>query len=120
MATMTALVNFGQIMGGVLGLAAFSVTFNNKLASKVAESVAAAGVDIPEELLAYALASPEYIRTMLPDPAMQAPVIHGYVETLKLIFLMEIAFGGALFLSSLFMNRSRLPVEKIAEAQVVV
>ncbi|KAJ1552470.1 hypothetical protein HK405_011202 [Cladochytrium tenue] len=104
--------------GGVLGLTALSVTFNNKLASKVAESAAAAGIDIPEQLLAYALASPEYIRSVLPDPAMQAPVIHGYVETLKLIFLMVIAFGGALFLSSLFMNRSKSPVEKIATAQV--
>ncbi|KAJ1545168.1 hypothetical protein HK405_008115 [Cladochytrium tenue] len=119
MATVTALINFWQTIGGVLGLAAFSVTFNNKLAGFVIDNISAAQVSIDQTLLAEALASPELIREVLPDVAQQAPVIHGYVQTLRLIFLMTIPFGGAMLLASLFVKKDKLPVDKLAEAPVM-
>ncbi|KAJ1566816.1 hypothetical protein HK405_008298 [Cladochytrium tenue] len=115
MATMTALINFWQTIGGVLGLAAFSVTFNNKLLGYVVENIAEAQVFINETQLGIALASPEMIRVVL-DPEQQAPVIHGYVQTLRIVFLMTIPFAGAMFIVSMFMKKTKLPVDKLAEA----
>ncbi|KAI9345846.1 major facilitator superfamily domain-containing protein [Zopfochytrium polystomum] len=112
LSTMTSLINFFQTIGAVVGLAAVSLAFNQKLPSNVAKSVADSNVTlhflVPGVDLALLLKSPSLIRLALPESEWP-PVVHGFVETLQLVFRILIPFAGVSALGSLFMKRERLP-----------
>ncbi|KAJ3100412.1 hypothetical protein HDU97_002244 [Phlyctochytrium planicorne] len=112
LAVVTANTNFWQTIGAVLGLAIVSSIFNNKLDQFYAEETA--GYDIfvppglPPDIYKKSIAS---VRAILPD-VLQAPIIHAYVRTLSLVFLLAVPFAGLLVLASLFIKKERLPSEK--------
>ncbi|KAJ3327965.1 hypothetical protein HDU76_010826, partial [Blyttiomyces sp. JEL0837] len=113
LAVVTANTNFWQSIGAVVGLAICSSIFNNKLPGNIQQSLSDYNITLhlppglPIEVL---YSDPESIQLL--SPAEQAPVIHGYVKTLSLLFLMAVPFSGLLFLSTLFMKKERLPMEK--------
>ncbi|KAI9319589.1 major facilitator superfamily domain-containing protein [Zopfochytrium polystomum] len=112
LSTMTSLINFFQTIGAVLGLAGVSVAFNQKLPGNVAQSIADANATlhflIPGVDLELLLKAPSLIRVALPESEWP-PVVHGFVETLQLVFRILIPFAAVSALSSLFMKKERLP-----------
>ncbi|KAJ3102661.1 hypothetical protein HDU97_000358 [Phlyctochytrium planicorne] len=111
-AVVTANTNFWQTIGAVLGLAIVSSVFNNKLDQFYEEETR--GLDIvippglPNDIFKKSIAS---VRVILP-PEQQGPVIHAYIRTLSLLFLISVPFAGMLVLSSLFIKKERLPADK--------
>jgi hypothetical protein len=107
--------NFWQSIGAVVGLAICSSIFNNRLPIKIMENLEAANTTlslppgVPLEIFYQNLAA---IRTLLTDPAQQAPIIHGYVQSLSLIFLIDVPFAGMLLITSLFVKKERLPLDQ--------
>ncbi|KAI9332456.1 major facilitator superfamily domain-containing protein [Zopfochytrium polystomum] len=112
LSTMTALINFFQTIGAVLGLASFSVAFNQKLPGNVHQSIVDSNTTlhflVPGVTEQTLLLSPSLIRQVLPEDEW-GPVIHGYVKTLQLVFQIAIPFGALSAVASLFMKKERLP-----------
>ncbi|KAI9332457.1 major facilitator superfamily domain-containing protein [Zopfochytrium polystomum] len=112
LSTMTALINFFQIIGAVLGLASFSVAFNQKLPGNVHQSIVDHNTTlhflVPGVTEQTLLLSPSLIRQVLPENEW-GPVIHGYVKTLQLVFQIAIPFAALSAVASLFMKKERLP-----------
>ncbi|KAI9359971.1 major facilitator superfamily domain-containing protein [Zopfochytrium polystomum] len=112
LAAATAVTTFFQTLGAAVGLAVLSVTFNSVLPQKVAANIERAnatlhftvpGVDLPA-----LYKSPSLIRSALPE-AEWGPIVHGYVETLQLVFHVMIPFAGVMLVASMFMRKDRLP-----------
>ncbi|KAI9359966.1 major facilitator superfamily domain-containing protein [Zopfochytrium polystomum] len=112
LAAVTSVVAFFQTLGAAVGLAVLSVVFNSVLPEKVTASIARANATlhftVPGVDLAALYKSPSLIRTSLPE-AEWGLVVHGYVETLQLVFHMMIPFAGLMLVASLFMRKERLP-----------
>ncbi|KAJ3102662.1 hypothetical protein HDU97_000359 [Phlyctochytrium planicorne] len=112
LAVVTANTNFWQTIGAVLGLAIVSSVFNNKLDQFYEEETRGMNISIPpglpSDILKKSIAS---VRVILP-PEQQGPVIHAYVRTLSLLFMIAVPFAALLLLASLFIKKERLPAEK--------
>ncbi|KAJ3212833.1 hypothetical protein HDU67_003574 [Dinochytrium kinnereticum] len=112
LAVVTANTNFWQTIGAVLGLAIVSSIFNNKLETFFEEETRGMNftlpAGVPVEILKQSVGS---IRELLPVE-QQGPVIHAYVRTLSLVFLIAVPFAGLVVVSSLFVKKERLPAEK--------
>ncbi|KAI8846775.1 major facilitator superfamily domain-containing protein [Chytridium lagenaria] len=100
MAIITANTNFWQTIGAVIGLAIVS------RGDKGMTLMLPPGV--PKEAL---LKSVTVVREFLPVE-QQAAVIHAYVRTLSLVFLIAVPFAGLVVVSSLFVKKERLPMDK--------
>ncbi|KAJ3167748.1 hypothetical protein HK101_011743 [Irineochytrium annulatum] len=112
LAVVTANTTFMQTIGAVIGLAIVSSVFNNKLAMNLAENLRGVTLSLPAGVTSdIFLASPIYIRQYLPDD-QQAPVIHAYVQTLSLVFLLAVPFGAMGLFSSFLVKKERLPLGK--------
>ncbi|KAJ3332729.1 hypothetical protein HDU76_013276 [Blyttiomyces sp. JEL0837] len=113
-ATVTANTNFWQTIGAVIGLATCSSIFNNKLPTNIAQSLQDYNMTlhlpayIPIEII---YSDPSAIRLLL-SPQEQVPVIHGYVNTLSLLFLTAVPSSALLFASVMFVKMERLPADK--------
>ncbi|KAI9361624.1 major facilitator superfamily domain-containing protein [Zopfochytrium polystomum] len=114
----TSIINFSQTIGGVLGLAAFSVAFNVKLPQYVTQNLVSTNTTlhftvsgVTQESL---YKSAELIRTALPEEEW-GPVIHGYVQALQLVFYMTIPFAALMIVTSFFMKKERLPSNRPIE-----
>jgi hypothetical protein len=88
----TSLVNFTQLMGGVIGLAAAGTLFSNKLASGLP-------ADLPPAARAAVVSSVEAIK-LLP-PALQAGVVNAYVQALRPVFVLGVPTAALASLSAL-------------------
>ncbi|KAI9359197.1 major facilitator superfamily domain-containing protein [Zopfochytrium polystomum] len=124
LSAVTAITNFSQTIGGVLGLAAFSVAFNAKLPVFVQESLKEAGVETLHFTVEGVTVESLYksgviVRRVLPDDEWP-PVIHGYVRALQLVFWMTVPFAGAVVVAAMFMKKSRLPSSRSAEATIAL
>ncbi|KAI9355140.1 major facilitator superfamily domain-containing protein [Zopfochytrium polystomum] len=111
LSTVTSVVNFFQTIGAVLGLAAYGVAFNAVLPRYVERNLAESnttlhftrdGVRLEDLYKAAAL-----IRETLPESEW-GPVVHGYVETIQVVFWMTVPFSVAMVVASLFMRREKL------------
>ncbi|KAI9361609.1 major facilitator superfamily domain-containing protein [Zopfochytrium polystomum] len=115
---MTAIINFFQTLGGVLGLAALSVAFNAKLPSYVTESLQASNTTlhflVPGVTVESLYKAAELIRKTLPEDEW-GPVVHGYVKTIQLVFYMTIPFSAMVIVCAMFMKKSRLPSNRSIE-----
>ncbi|KAJ3332728.1 hypothetical protein HDU76_013275 [Blyttiomyces sp. JEL0837] len=113
-ATVTTNTNFWQTIGAVVGLAICSSLFNNKLPSNIAQSLQDYNITLnlpPNVPIDVIYNDPASIRLLL-TPEEQAPVIHGYVKTLSLLFLMAVPFSALLLISVMFVKKERLPADK--------
>ncbi|KAI8846774.1 major facilitator superfamily domain-containing protein, partial [Chytridium lagenaria] len=112
MAIITANTNFWQTIGAVIGLAIVSSTFNNRLEVYFEEETRGMTLmlppGVPKEAL---LKSVTVVREFLPVE-QQGAVIHAYVRTLSLVFLITVPFAGLHVVSSLFVKKARLPTSK--------
>ncbi|KAJ3112683.1 hypothetical protein HDU96_004313 [Phlyctochytrium bullatum] len=95
-------------IGAVLGLAIVSTVFNNRLATNFGEKTFRLRPGITPDVF---LKSVESVRKMLP-PDQQGPIIHAYVRTLSLVFLITVPFAGLLVVASFFVKKERLPTDK--------
>ncbi|KAI9328116.1 major facilitator superfamily domain-containing protein, partial [Zopfochytrium polystomum] len=99
-------------LGAVIGLAVMSVVFNSVLPKKVAANLAATNTtlhfQVPGVDLESLYKSASLIRIALPESEW-GPVVHGYVETLQLVFYVSIPFSAMMLASSFFMRKQRLP-----------
>ncbi|KAI9358241.1 major facilitator superfamily domain-containing protein [Zopfochytrium polystomum] len=118
LAIVTANVNFFQTIGAVLGLAICSVTFNSKLQENVFANLAAANqtltFTVPYVDRETFFQSASFIRTAIPLEE-QGPVIHGYVQTLQLMFYAAVAFAACEIGVTLFARKDKISVEAMAE-----
>ncbi|KAI9326245.1 major facilitator superfamily domain-containing protein [Zopfochytrium polystomum] len=115
-----ALAAFCESLGGAIGLSAFAAAFNAAafnavLPGNVQQNVAAANVTltftvpgVDEESL---YKSAALVRTVLPEDQW-TPVVHGYLESLRVVFYMIVATSGMVAVCSLFMRKKRLPSGK--------
>ncbi|KAI9358658.1 major facilitator superfamily domain-containing protein [Zopfochytrium polystomum] len=111
----TALAAFCESLGGAIGLSAFAAAFNAVLPGNVWQNVVAANVTltftvpgVDEESL---YKSAALVRTVLPEDQW-TPVVHGYLESLRVVFYMIVATSGMVAVCSLFMRKKRLPSGK--------
>ncbi|KAI9345868.1 major facilitator superfamily domain-containing protein [Zopfochytrium polystomum] len=112
LAAVTSTTTFFQSLGAVIGLAVMSVVFNSVLPKKVAANLAATNTtlhfQVPGVDLESLYKSASLIRIALPESEW-GPVVHGYVETLQLVFYVSIPFSAMMLASSFFMRKQRLP-----------
>ncbi|KAJ3117783.1 hypothetical protein HDU96_005564 [Phlyctochytrium bullatum] len=112
LSVVTANTNFWQTIGAVLGLAIVSSVFNNKLATYFAEETKGMSFKLPPGVTPEIfLKSIESVRKLLP-PEQQGPIVHAYVRTLSLVFLITVPFAGLLVVASFFVKKERLPTDK--------
>ncbi|KAJ3132007.1 hypothetical protein HK101_004643 [Irineochytrium annulatum] len=111
LAVVTSNTNFWQTIGAVIGLAIVSSVFNNKLAINLANNIQGMTLSLPPNVTSdIFLKSPVFIRELLPVE-QQGPVIHAYVQTLSLVFLLSVPFAALTMLVSFLVKKDRLPLE---------
>ncbi|KAI9345871.1 major facilitator superfamily domain-containing protein [Zopfochytrium polystomum] len=112
LAVVTSITTFFQTLGAVIGLAVMSVVFNSVLPTKVAANLAATNTtlhfQVPGVDLESLYKSASLIRIALPESEW-GPVVHGYVETLQLVFYVSIPFSALMLVSAFFMRKEKLP-----------
>ncbi|KAJ3256441.1 hypothetical protein HDU77_003162 [Chytriomyces hyalinus] len=115
LSVVTSTTNFFQTIGAVVGLAICSSLFNNNLAYNIEKSLIAYNTSIilppgiPVEILfrdSSVIHNPLFIQ---PESDLQKALIHGYLETLRVLFYLPIGFAAAMLISSMFVKRERLP-----------
>ena len=100
---------FFQTIGALVGIGICSLLFNNTLISNIERNIDIYNVILPVNVTSASLAkSPESIFTLLSDPIQQTPVINGYVDTLRLVFLVGVSFSGLMFVTSLLIQKIKL------------
>ncbi|KAJ3235563.1 hypothetical protein HDU81_000358 [Chytriomyces hyalinus] len=115
LSVVTSTTNFFQTIGAVVGLAICSSLFNNNLAYNIEKSLIAYNTSIilppgvPTEILfrdSSVIHNPLFIQ---PESDLQKALIHGYLETLRVLFYLPIGFAAAMLISSMFVKKERLP-----------
>ncbi|GAA6053549.1 hypothetical protein JCM3770_005189 [Rhodotorula araucariae] len=91
----TAIVTFGQLVGGTIGIAIASSIFGTRLSSALREYAP----DAPYELVRNSV---EAIPTLPED--LQPGVVHAYVLALQNVFIIGVAAGGLTSLSALMIR----------------
>ncbi|KAI9324194.1 major facilitator superfamily domain-containing protein [Zopfochytrium polystomum] len=118
LAVVTANVNFFQSIGAVVGLAICSVSFNSRLQQNVYANLDAANMTltftVPYVDRETFFQSAAFIRSAIPVEE-QGPVIHGYVQTLQLMFYAAVAFAACEIGATLFARKGKISVEAMAE-----
>ncbi|KAI8617129.1 major facilitator superfamily domain-containing protein [Chytriomyces sp. MP71] len=113
LSVVTATTNFFQTIGAVIGLAVCSSLFNNNLPTNVENALIAYNVVVPPDvpILAF-LKDPSTLHNPLytqDGSDLQKALIHGYLQTLSLLFYLPIGFCSAMLISCLFTTKQRLP-----------
>jgi MFS family permease len=88
----TSLVNFTQLMGGVIGLAAAGTLFSNKLRDGLP-------VNLSPEARITVTSSVEAIKLL--SPALREGVIEAYVQALRPVFLLGVPIAALASVSAL-------------------
>jgi MFS family permease len=88
----TSLVNFTQLLGGVVGIAIAGTLFANRLRSGLP-------ADLPEDVRIAVVASVDAVK-LLP-PGLKEGVIDAYVKALKPVFILGVPAGALASLSAL-------------------
>jgi len=95
----TSLVNFTQLIGGVIGIAIAGTIFSNQLRSSLPD-------DLPADIRAAVVASVTIIQT-LPDE-IKRPVIDAYAKSLQPVFILGVPAGVCATLSALLVKNHNL------------
>ncbi|KAJ3222301.1 hypothetical protein HDU78_011802 [Chytriomyces hyalinus] len=115
LAVVTSTTNFFQTIGAVVGLAICSTLFNNNLATNIEKSLISYNTSIilppgvPMDIIfkdSSVIHNPLFVQD---GSDLQKALIHGYLETLRVLFYLPIGFAAAMFISCLFVKRERLP-----------
>ncbi|KAJ3224486.1 hypothetical protein HDU81_008525, partial [Chytriomyces hyalinus] len=115
LAASTSTNNFTQTIGAVIGVAISSAIFNNNLASNIAASLVSynttltlpAGVNPQIVFLdPSSLHNPTIIEN---GSVLQQALIHGYLQTLSVLFWLPMGAALAACVSSFFVKKDRLP-----------
>ncbi|KAH8924396.1 MFS general substrate transporter [Atractiella rhizophila] len=99
----TALYNFIQSLGAVIGLALANTLFSNKLTSGLHKFAP----DAPFELVRNSV---ESIKTI--DPALRPGVIEAYVYALDYTYLLGVGTGAGIIICSLFVKNINIKSKK--------
>ncbi|KAJ3119068.1 hypothetical protein HK100_000478 [Physocladia obscura] len=118
MSIVTATANFFQNVGAVIGLAIASSLFNNRLKNNINDALTAYNTTLAD-LEPTGLAFPSIIYsdpTALHNPLivadgsiLQKALVHGYLQSFSPIFYIPVGFSLAMFVSSMFITKERLP-----------
>jgi lipid-binding SYLF domain-containing protein len=106
----TAISTFCQTLGAIFGIGICSIIFNNQLLKNIDSSIESYNVTLPGNLTSSFIAqSPEFTFLLLNDlPTQQAAVIHGYVKTLNLVFMLGIPFSALMLIATFFVKKDRI------------
>ncbi|KAI9332461.1 major facilitator superfamily domain-containing protein [Zopfochytrium polystomum] len=106
LSTMTSLCNFSQTIGAVLGLAAYSVAFNQKLPGYIEDNIQKANLTL--HFLVPGVTKETLTVVAIAYQADAAGKRVG-ADHSRLVFYMTIPFGAGAALCSLLMKKDRLP-----------
>lgn len=88
----TSLVNFTQLLGGVIGIAIAGTVFSNQLTSNLPKDL--------DPTIAKAVAQSVLVIKTLPE-ALRGPVVDAYAQSLRYVFVIAIPAGAFASLSAL-------------------
>ncbi|KAI8823234.1 major facilitator superfamily domain-containing protein [Chytriomyces cf. hyalinus JEL632] len=115
LAASTSTNNFTQTIGAVIGVAISSAIFNNNLASNIAASLISYNATltlpdgVPPQIVFLdpsSLHNPAIIES---GSVLQQALIHGYLQTLSVLFWLPMGAALAACVSSFFVKKDRLP-----------
>ncbi|KAJ3065729.1 hypothetical protein HDU98_010894 [Podochytrium sp. JEL0797] len=115
LAVSTSTNNFIQTMGLAVGVAICSAIFNGKLAGNInssLESYNATLVFLNGQDTSIVFQDPSVIHNPLyvaDGSVLQQALVHGYLETLSVLFYLPLAFSCVWLVSCMFVKRERVP-----------
>ncbi|KAJ3017160.1 UNVERIFIED_CONTAM: hypothetical protein HDU68_011824, partial [Siphonaria sp. JEL0065] len=115
LAAVTSTNNFIQTIGLAIGIAVCSSIFNTNLPTNIASNLATYNVSLvlpPGVPAGIIFQDPSVLHNPLLIPSggeLQKALVHGYLETLQVLFYLPVGFALAWFVACFFVKKERIP-----------